>query len=95
MSMNASFSLLKRLFTAPDTPGRLRDNKVYCSTMSVRYQMAFLSSLGFLIAFGIRCNMGVSIVAMNVNQTETFANGTIKSIRVRSMTKRRSRLKVC
>lgn len=51
-------------------------------TMPVRYQTAFLSSLGFLISFGIRCNMGVSVVAMTHNETEKFPNGTIKSVRV-------------
>lgn len=51
--------------------------------MPVRYQTAFLSSLGFLISFGIRCNMGVSVVAMTHNETEKFPNGTTKLIRVR------------
>ena len=50
--------------------------------MPVRYQTAFLSSLGFLISFGIRCNMGVSVVAMTHNETEKFPNGTTKLIRV-------------
>ena len=50
--------------------------------MPVRYQTAFLSSLGFLISFGIRCNMGVSVVAMTHNETEKFPNGTIKLIKV-------------
>ena len=51
--------------------------------MPVRYQTAFLSSLGFLISFGIRCNMGVSVVSMTHNETEKFPNGTTKLIRVR------------
>jgi len=51
-------------------------------TMPVRYQTAFLSSLGFLISFGIRCNMGVSVVAMTHNETEKFPNGTVKLIKV-------------
>lgn len=50
--------------------------------MPVRYQTAFLSSLGFLISFGIRCNMGVSVVAMTHNETEKYPNGTIKLIKV-------------
>lgn len=50
--------------------------------MPVRYQTAFLSSLGFLISFGIRCNMGVSVVAMTHNETEKFPNGTIKVLKV-------------
>jgi hypothetical protein len=51
--------------------------------MPVRYQTAFLSSLGFLISFGIRCNMGVSVVAMTHNETEKLSNGTTKLIKVK------------
>jgi hypothetical protein len=54
-----------------------------CINMPVRYQTAFLSSLGFLISFGIRCNMGVSVVAMTHNETEKLPNGTVKLISVR------------
>ncbi|CAF1617607.1 unnamed protein product, partial [Adineta ricciae] len=50
--------------------------------MPVRYQTAFLSSLGFLISFGIRCNMGVSVVAMTHNETERLPNGTLKVIKL-------------
>jgi hypothetical protein len=52
-------------------------------TMPIRYQTAFLSSLGFLISFGIRCNMGVSVVAMTHNETEKLPNGTVKLIKVK------------
>jgi len=31
--------------------------------------MAILASLGFMISFGIRCNMGVAIVSMTKNET--------------------------
>ncbi len=55
--------------------------------MPIRYQTAFLSSLGFLISFGIRCNMGVSVVAMTHNETEKFPNGTIKLIKVKKKKK--------
>ena len=41
-----------------------------CDFCARRYQMAILSSLGFLISFGIRCNMGVAIVKMTKNETE-------------------------
>ena len=51
-------------------------------TMPIRYKIAFLSSLGFLISFGIRCNMGVSVVAMTHNETDKFPNGTSKLIKV-------------
>ena len=53
--------------------------------MSIRYRMAFLSSLGFLISFGIRCNMGVSVVAMTHNETEILSNGTMKLIKVKQI----------
>ena len=56
--------------------------------MPIRYQTAFLSSLGFLISFGIRCNMGVSVVAMTHNETEKFPNGTIKLIKVKDFRER-------
>ena len=46
-----------------------------CYNMSKRYQIAFLSSLGFLISFGIRCNMGVAVVVMVHNQTKTDKYG--------------------
>lgn len=35
-----------------------------CRCVSQRYLIAFLSSIGFIISFGIRCNMGVAIVTM-------------------------------
>lgn len=44
--------------------------------LTKRYQIALLSSLGFLISFGIRCNMGVAIVVMVHNKTVTSENGT-------------------
>ena len=40
-----------------------------CDFCSRRYQMAILASLGFMISFGIRCNMGVAIVSMTKNET--------------------------
>lgn len=45
-----------------------------CDFCARRYQLAVLSSLGFLISFGIRCNMGVAIVKMTKNET-TDDNG--------------------
>ncbi|XP_063401010.1 vesicular glutamate transporter 1-like isoform X1 [Mytilus trossulus] len=35
-----------------------------CRCVSQRYLIACLSSIGFIISFGIRCNMGVAIVTM-------------------------------
>lgn len=37
--------------------------------MTKRYTIAILSSIGFMISFGIRCNMGVAIVEMISNKT--------------------------
>lgn len=34
--------------------------------------VAVLSSLGFLVSFGIRCNMGVAIVQMTANRSDTI-----------------------
>lgn len=47
--------------------------------LSKRYQIAFLSSLGFLISFGIRCNMGVAVVVMvhNTTKIDKYGNKTI------------------
>lgn len=52
-------SRLERLL-APDCP---------CCNISKRYTIAILSSIGFLISFGIRCNLGVAIVEMTTNTT--------------------------
>jgi hypothetical protein len=50
-----------------------------CFNMSKRYQIAFMSSLGFLISFGIRCNMGVAVVVMAHNKTvkDKYGNVTV------------------
>lgn len=36
---------------------------------SKRYSVAILSGIGFIISFGIRCNMGVAIVKMTKNES--------------------------
>ncbi|KAK3576150.1 hypothetical protein CHS0354_016309 [Potamilus streckersoni] len=43
---------------------------IRCDCCAKRYLTAFLSSIGFLISFGIRCNMGVAIVKMTKNETQ-------------------------
>lgn len=40
-----------------------------------RYQIALLSSVGFLLSFGIRCNMGVAVLEMTKNETRKDLNG--------------------
>ena len=52
-----------------------------CDFCARRYQLAILSSLGFLISFGIRCNMGVAIVKMTKNETEDDNGDGLLSVR--------------
>lgn len=51
---------------------RLLEPNCPCCDISKRLTVALLSSIGFLISFGIRCNMGVAIVKMTANNTETM-----------------------
>lgn len=51
---------------------------LFCSK---RYSVAFLSSLGFLILFGIRCNMGVAVIAMVSNRTISSVTG-VQMVRI-------------
>lgn len=46
--------------------------------ISKRYQIAILSSIGFLISFGIRCNLGVAIIKMT-SPIKTEDNRTVVS----------------
>ena len=51
--------------------------------MTKRYTIALLSSIGFMISFGIRCNMGVAIVEMVSNKTgEVSGAGAEEAMRV-------------
>ncbi|CAN7998991.1 unnamed protein product [Ixodes hexagonus] len=65
----------------PEEPGAAGKDKSWkrflepncpCCDISKRLTVALLSSVGFLISFGIRCNMGVAIVKMTQNNTETM-----------------------
>ncbi|XP_022237814.1 vesicular glutamate transporter 1-like [Limulus polyphemus] len=47
----------------------LEPNCPCCPNMSKRYLIAILSFFGFLVSFGIRCNLGVAIVQMVSNVT--------------------------
>lgn len=47
--------------------------------ISKRYQIAILSSIGFLISFGIRCNLGVAIIKMT-SPVRTEDNKVVVSI---------------
>lgn len=61
---------------------RLGDNRVTrwwsacCLKCPQRYVTAFMASLGFLLSFGVRCNMGVAIIRMRANVTTILPNGT-------------------
>ena len=45
-----------------------------------RYQIALLSSVGFLLSFGIRCNMGVAVLEMTKNETKDLdGDGVIRA----------------
>ncbi|ODN04161.1 Vesicular glutamate transporter 2.1 [Orchesella cincta] len=55
--------------------------EIPCCDMSKRFTVALLASIGFLISFGIRCNIGVAIVKMTDNSTGkpdfTWTKGTV------------------
>ncbi|XP_035672238.1 vesicular glutamate transporter 1-like [Branchiostoma floridae] len=46
-----------------------------CANLTKRYQIAILSCIGFIISFGIRCNMGVAVVDMTNNVTVHVGEG--------------------
>lgn len=48
----------------PRSKAFLEPECICCRNISKRYTIALLSSLGFVISFGIRCNMSVAIVKM-------------------------------
>ncbi|XP_078665703.1 vesicular glutamate transporter 1-like [Branchiostoma floridae x Branchiostoma belcheri] len=61
----------KRRFRCPNT--------CTCCAGSMRYVISVMASLGFVISFGMRCNLGVSIIKMLENTTkaeEEDVNGT-------------------
>ncbi|KAI8783497.1 vesicular glutamate transporter, partial [Biomphalaria glabrata] len=45
-----------------------------------RYQIALLSSVGFLLSFGIRCNMGVAVLDMTKNSTRDLDGDGVISL---------------
>lgn len=53
-----------------------------CPSMPIRYEIAILASIGFLLSFGLRCNLGASVVDMTHNQTSTLPNGSVQLIKV-------------
>jgi hypothetical protein len=73
-------------FAAKIRPNKIKNEKYYiqpCLSMlslQKRYQIAFLSSIGFLISFGIRCNMGVAVVVMVHNRTVMGKDGNMTFI---------------
>jgi hypothetical protein len=61
------------------TPNTYLPSRLSFISVPKRYQIAFLSSLGFFISFGIRCNMGVAVVVMVHNRMviDKYGNVTI------------------
>jgi vesicular glutamate transporter 3 len=58
------------MFTGERTGlARYIDPDCPCCDLSKRYTIAVLTSIGFIISFGIRCNMGVASVKMFSNAT--------------------------
>ena len=51
-----------------------------CSRCTTRFQLAILSSVGFCISFGIRCNMGLAVLQMTSNATRWTLAPIVKSI---------------
>jgi len=51
-----------------------------CSRCTTRFQLALLSSVGFCISFGIRCNMGLAVLQMTSNATRWTLAPIMKSI---------------
>jgi ACS family sodium-dependent inorganic phosphate cotransporter-like MFS transporter 6/7/8 len=54
-------------------------HKCPCCNCTKRYQIAILSSIGFLISFGIRCNMGVAIIQMTTNSSSAHIANRYKA----------------
>jgi len=51
-----------------------------CSRFTTRFQVALLSSIGFCISFGIRCNMGLAVLQMTSNETRWTLAPIVKSM---------------
>ena len=51
-----------------------------CSRCTTRFQLAVLSSIGFCISFGIRCNMGLAVLQMTSNATRWTLAPIVNSI---------------
>ncbi|XP_070199239.1 vesicular glutamate transporter 1-like [Littorina saxatilis] len=65
--------IIKKKHIVPDLCSCMRCN---CAR---RYQIALLSSVGFLLSFGIRCNMGVAVLEMTKNETKDLdGDGVIR-----------------
>jgi MFS transporter, ACS family, solute carrier family 17 (sodium-dependent inorganic phosphate cotransporter), member 6/7/8 len=72
MYTDEQIAMQKKLLIRPECPACCK-----CCTVTKRYTVALLSGLGFLILFGIRCNMGVAIIAMVSNRTISTVTGAI------------------
>lgn len=61
--------------------GRCLVNPCSCSK---RLQIAIMSSVGFMISFGIRCNVGVAAIQMRANRTDDEGNIMVRFLIVLS-----------
>lgn len=55
-------------------------DRLPCSRCSARFQVALLSSIGFCISFGIRCNMGLAVLQMTSNTSRWQMAPIVKSM---------------
>lgn len=53
-----------------------KHSKCTCS-IPCRYQTSLLASLGFLISFGIRCNMGIAMIQMTDEHAINVTEGNV------------------
>lgn len=67
-----------------------KHSKCSC-TLPCRYQTSLLASLGFLISFGIRCNMGIAMIQMT---DEHSYNRTVNGNETVEVTEVRVRVRV-
>ncbi|XP_041366731.1 vesicular glutamate transporter 3-like [Gigantopelta aegis] len=64
---------LDEVYSEEETPEKVKAGLPPCTCCKCnpakRYQIAILSGVGFLLSFGIRCNMGVAILKMTKNES--------------------------
>lgn len=74
---------LDEVYSEEDDPEKKSKPAFKCSccrcNCAKRYLIAILSSIGFILSFGIRCNLGVAILKMTKNESvDLDGDGTIR-----------------